>query len=119
MLATLKNAAVVVFILGFAISPAWSAQLIMIDSKGCVYCARWNKEVGTDYSTSALGQIAPLRRVDARGKWPSELKGVGRDYFTPTFVLIHGGKEIGRIRGYTGKDWFWSHLLRFAAPIIG
>jgi hypothetical protein len=119
MLATLKNAAIAAIMFGFATTPAWSAQLIMIDSKGCAHCARWDREIGAQYSNSTLGKIAPLRRVDARGKWPSELKGVGRDYFTPTFVLIDGGKEIGRIRGYTGKDWFWKHLLRFATPITG
>ena len=98
---------------------ASAAQLVMIDSKSCAYCARWNREVGATYSGTALGKAAPLRRVDARGRWPADLKGISPDYFTPTFVLIEDGKEVGRIRGYTGKDWFWTHLRRFAADSLG
>ena len=30
--------------------------------------------------------------------------------FTPTFVLWHEGREIGRIVGYLGEDFFWGQL---------
>ncbi len=29
---------------------------------------------------------------------------------TPLFVLIDRGREIGRIRGYPGEDYFWGLL---------
>lgn len=27
--------------------------------------------------------------------------------YTPTFVLMDGGREVGRIVGYPGEDLFW------------
>ena len=30
--------------------------------------------------------------------------------FSPTFVLTDGGREIGRIEGYPGEDFFWGLL---------
>ena len=32
--------------------------------------------------------------------------------FTPTFVLVDGDREIGRIEGYPGEDFFWGRLER-------
>ena len=32
--------------------------------------------------------------------------------FTPTFVLVDDGREIGRIEGYPGEDFFWGLLER-------
>ena len=30
--------------------------------------------------------------------------------YTPTFVLMDDGVELGRIEGYPGEDFFWSRL---------
>ncbi len=30
--------------------------------------------------------------------------------YIPTFVLIDEGKEVGRIEGYPGEDFFWGML---------
>ncbi len=35
--------------------------------------------------------------------------------FTPTFVLFDDGREIGRIEGYPGEDFFWG-LLQNLVP---
>jgi hypothetical protein len=32
--------------------------------------------------------------------------------FTPTFVLVADGREVGRITGYPGEDFFWGLLQR-------
>jgi hypothetical protein len=32
--------------------------------------------------------------------------------FTPTFVIIDAGKELGRIEGYAGDEFFWFLLNR-------
>ncbi|MBL3206218.1 thioredoxin family protein, partial [Klebsiella pneumoniae] len=34
--------------------------------------------------------------------------------YTPTFILVDGGREIGRIEGYPGADFFWGLLERLA-----
>ena len=30
--------------------------------------------------------------------------------FTPTFVLVREGRELARIEGYPGEDFFWGLL---------
>ena len=37
--------------------------------------------------------------------------------FTPVFVLIDNGREIGRIRGYPGEDHFWGLLGTLLAKL--
>ncbi len=50
---------------------------------------------------------------------PAGLALKGMPQFTPTFVLIQNGKELGRIEGYPGPDFFWAlldQLLQKTAP---
>jgi len=37
--------------------------------------------------------------------------------FTPTFVVVDNGREIGRITGYSNDDAFWGLLDTFAAKL--
>jgi len=85
-------------------------ELVMVEEHGCPWCARWNAEVGPIYPKTAEGRIAPLRRIDI-----SEVGGDGlavdmRVVFTPTFLLVRDGAEIGRIEGYPGEELFWWFL---------
>jgi hypothetical protein len=41
---------------------------------------------------------------------PSDLAFIDVERITPLFVLVQGGREIGRIRGYPGEDNFWGLL---------
>ena len=86
--------------------------LVMVDDAGCVYCAKWDREVKAGYEASAEGHFAPLerRRIGSR-----ELAGIGRLSYTPTFVLIVRGQESGRIIGYGGADFFWGEIDRMYA----
>ena len=94
-------------------------RLIMVEEAGCVYCARWHAEVGQAYARSAEGRFAPLAPVRIGDASISNLIGLR---YTPTFVLVEGPREIGRITGYPGADFFWSLLAEllaktsFAAP---
>jgi len=90
--------------------PAWSAELIMLEQPGCVWCKRWNEEIGVAYPRTAEGQKAPLRRVDITEAWPEDLAGIARERLTPTFVLVADGVEIDRLRGYPGAHFFWPLL---------
>ena len=98
--------------------------LVMVDDAGCVYCAKWDREVRSGYEASAEGRFAPLERWRIGSR---ELSGLGRLSYTPTFVLIVGGKEAGRIIGYAGQDFFWGEIDRLyakagfkpeAAPVV-
>lgn len=54
--------------------------------------------------------MAPLRRVDIHEPMPDDLTWLRPEVFTPSFALVHDGREYGRIRGYPGEDFFWGLL---------
>ncbi|MEQ9571629.1 MAG: transcriptional regulator [Nitratireductor sp.] len=87
--------------------PVVAAKLIMLEQPGCPWCARFNEEIAPAYARTQEGRRAPLRRVDITRSWPADLDFVARERFTPTFVLVEGGRELGRIRGYPGDEFFW------------
>ncbi len=85
-------------------------QLVMMEEAGCSWCERWLEEIGVVYHKTREGRMAPLRRVDVHEPMPLDLKFLKPAFFTPTFVLVAQGREIGRIQGYPGEDFFWSLL---------
>lgn len=89
------------------VNSARAAELVMFEQAGCAWCIRWNKEIGAAYPNTPEGRIAPLRRVDIHEPMPDDLANIRVERFTPTFVLVENGEEIGRMRGYTGDEFFW------------
>lgn len=85
---------------------ASAAELVMVEQNGCHYCERWTEEIGPIYPKTTEGKFAPLRRVNIRNI-PQDLDFKSRPAFTPTFVLVEDGKELGRLEGYPGEDHFW------------
>lgn len=93
------------------LSPASrAAELLMFEEDWCHWCETWNDEIGVIYSKTTEGQRAPLRRIDIHGKFPGDVALVSRPQYTPTFILIENGRELGRIEGYPGEDFFWALL---------
>lgn len=88
---------------------ATAAELLMVERDGCHWCERWNKEIAHIYPKTAEGRRAPLRRVDIHAL-PDDVAFTSHPVFTPTFVLVDNGQELGRLEGYAGPDFFW-HLL--------
>ncbi len=82
----------------------------MFEEDWCHWCDRWNEEVGVIYSKTDEGRTAPLRRIDIHGTFPDGIALSSRPQFTPTFVLVERGNEVGRIEGYPGEDFFWGLL---------
>jgi len=82
-------------------------QLVMFEQKGCPYCAAWNREIGGIYAKTDEGRKLSLRRVDIAEGRPEDLRSVTSIVLTPTFVIMHCGKEFRRITGYIGQDQFW------------
>ncbi len=85
-------------------------QLVMFDRLGCPWCAKWDAEVGPAYHKTWEGKQAPLRRLSMHPPYPSDLSFVKGIIYSPTFVLVHGRKEIGRIIGYPGEAHFYVKL---------
>lgn len=96
---------------GFALLslPAFAAELVMVEQPGCAWCERWNEEIAPAYPKTAEGAFAPLRRVDLDDV-KGEVDVTRRVNFTPTFLLVVDGKEIARLEGYPGEDFFWPLL---------
>lgn len=85
-------------------------QLVMFDRVGCPWCAKWDAEVGNVYDKTWEGERAPLRRISMHPPYPSDLSFITNIIYSPTFVLVGGGREIGRIVGYPGEAHFYVQL---------
>lgn len=86
--------------------PAMAVELLMVEQAICPFCKQFDAEV--DYSNTKTGQAIPLRRIQLTDPWPQDLASISHDMLTPTFILVDNGKELGRLRGYPGKEPFWA-----------
>lgn len=101
----------------FALS-ASAAELVMVEENGCIWCERWNAEIGPIYPKTSEGRFAPLRRVDLRAM-PDDLEVARRINFTPTFLVVEDGREVARLEGYPGEDFFWPMITRLLKENVG
>jgi len=91
------------------VAPA--AELVMFRRAGCSWCQAWDRDIGPIYARTDVGQAAPLRLADL-DRDPAAATLARPVRFTPTFVLVDSGREVGRIEGYPGEDFFWGLLER-------
>jgi hypothetical protein len=89
---------------------ASDVELLMFERAGCYWCREWDKKIGYMYHKSWEGKVAPLRRIDLNAKPASDLQEIPWPRYSPTFVLMANGQEIGRINGYPGEEFFWPRL---------
>lgn len=119
--AALSRLAYVLFALVAWVPIGAAAELVMFESDLCEWCEMWHAEIGVVYHKTEEGRAAPLRRVDIHDPRPADLRAARAVVFTPTFVLMSDGAEIGRIVGYPGEDHFWGlldQLLRKTDPAL-
>lgn len=98
--------------------PLQAAELVMVEQVNCEWCHRWNQEIGPIYPKTSEGRFAPLRRVDLRDM-PDDLHVTRRVNFTPTFLIVENGQEIGRLEGYPGEDFFWPVIAQLLSKHAG
>jgi len=91
-------------------SKAQAAELIYFNSPACSVCEQWDEEVGVLYSKTAEAQVLPLRTHNIHDDKPAELAFIKGVVFTPTFVMIENGQEVGRIVGYVKDYFFWEQM---------
>jgi len=106
---------ILTFIFGMQSAPA--AELLMFESAGCEWCEIWDEEVGIIYPKTSEARAAPLRRLDIDTPREGKLSGLRPVMFTPTFILMDKGKEVGRILGYPGESNFWGLLDEMIARL--
>lgn len=95
--------------------------LLMAEEEGCYWCDQWTFEIGAIYSKTTEGQSAPLKRYDLHAGPPPDITLAMPVNFTPTFMLIQDGVEVGRIEGYPGSNFFWGlldQLIQQAPAVI-
>ena len=86
------------------------AELIMFEQQGCEWCKVWNEEIGAVLPKTPEGKCATFSRFDIHNPSSDLLKKIKPIIYTPTFVVLEDGKEVGRVLGYAGEDFFWFQL---------
>ncbi len=97
---------------GAAPAETGALRLLMVEQPGCEWCAAWDAAVAPAYPLTDEGRAAPLERVDIRAVRGMALSLDRPARYTPTFILLRGDAELGRIEGYPGEDFFWGLLGR-------
>jgi thioredoxin-related protein len=103
---------VIVATLAAFAAPAPAAELVMFRRAGCPYCAAFDRAIGPVFPKTDIGKRIALRQVDLDRKADGKVTLNSPVRFTPTFVLVDSGRELGRIEGYPGEDFFWGLLER-------
>ena len=101
----------------FMVASASAAELLMFEESGCPWCRRWHAEVGVAYPKTKEGQRAPLRQVSLSSADGLGVTLVAPVRMFPTCVLVDRGREIGRITGYPGADFFWGMLTELMTKL--
>lgn len=77
-------------------------ELVVFEADNCVYCQNFREDVLPLYRESKIGREIPIRFVNVSR---SDETGMGLSHaitIAPTVVLMHQGREVDRIIGYTG-----------------
>ena len=99
-------AALVLVLPGFA----RGAELVYFHSESCSVCEQWNEEVGAVYGKTTEAERLTLRRVSVHDDPPADLSFIKGVVYTPTFVVVDQGLEVGRMVGYITDYFFWEQV---------
>jgi hypothetical protein len=87
-----------------------AAELLMFEEPGCPWCRHWHTEIGPGYPRTEEGRLAPLRRINIKDQANAGVTLKQPITATPTFVLAEDGREVGRLVGYPGSEFFYGLL---------
>ena len=102
----------VIAFLSFASAAARAMDLVVFEGPNCGTCKLFKREVIPIYNQSPAGKVFPLWVAEMGGKVSFRLKEPVT--FTPTFVWVDNGVEVGRFSGYFGKAQFFNIVNRAA-----
>jgi hypothetical protein len=90
---------------------AMAGELLMFETRSCPWCKAWNRDIGRMYDKTEQGKLLKLHRVDLDREDENKVVRLARPVmFTPVFVISACGREVGRVEGYPGKEFFWTIL---------
>lgn len=93
-----------------ALSARSGAELIIFEQQGCEWCEVWNEEIASVLPKTPEGKCARFSRFDIHNPTSDVLERIKPIIYTPTFVVLEDGKEVGGVLGYAGEDFFWFQL---------
>jgi len=103
----------IIFLIVIFNTKSYSFELIMIDSKNCVYCKKFKNEVMQEFKIPNL-PIVIIDQADQPNWFAKAIKQNIIKPFrgTPTFVIWNDVEkyEVDRIYGYVNKDTFYKQL---------
>lgn len=102
---SLRGLFAAIAILCFASAEARAMDLVMFESPSCGTCKLFKREVLPIWESTPAGKAITLWRVQMGEKVAFRLRSPVT--FTPTFVWVENGAEVGRFSGYYGKDQFF------------
>ncbi|MBX9683339.1 MAG: thioredoxin fold domain-containing protein [Hyphomicrobium sp.] len=85
-------------------------QLVVMEAPGCIYCGLFRRDVLPSYEASARAKDVPVRFLDINDMATANLDLQSSVEIVPTFVLVKGNKEVGRIPGYVGPENFYRSI---------
>ena len=88
-------------------------RLVYVFSDHCVFCKAWERDVGRLYGDTEYAKKAPLFKIDISLVNKHFADVTPKVSGTPTFILMNGNDEVGRIVGYQNRDMFFWALSEF------
>jgi thioredoxin-related protein len=115
----LKSWLIEICVLALCLVPVASqaAELLMFERDGCVWCQRWDRDVGQIYDKTDEAKLLPLRRINIDRQSDAGIALTSAVRYTPTFVVADKGREIGRLTGFISDDAFWGLLGPFVTRL--
>jgi thioredoxin-related protein len=92
-------------------------ELIVMEAEGCTYCDIFRRDVLPSYQASERGKDVPIRFLDVNDQTAEALGLDSPVDIVPTFVVLKNHREVGRIPGYVGPEFFFhsiNHLISSA-----
>ena len=88
-------------------------RLVYVFSDQCVFCKAWERDVGRLYGDTEYAKRAPLFKIDIKLFSKHFTNVTPKVSGTPTFILMNGNNEVGRIVGYQNRDMFFWALSEY------
>lgn len=89
-------------------------ELIIFQAEGCVYCRVFRREVLPEYAKVYGSGGMPIKFLDVNEIGSLESALASPLTIVPTAVIMAGGREVGRISGYTDKTVFLQMVSGFS-----
>jgi len=89
-----------------AVRLAPQLEVVVIESRDCIYCVLFRRNVLSSYEESPRARDAPLRFLDLEDVTARRVVLAEPIFVVPTVLVLRDNEEVGRIPGYVAWDDF-------------